>query len=72
VTYQIINVGNAAATGIEVVDRYDATRLAAAESPCLFLGLLCTIMLLFSFESKNNVNEEGNVGFELEELVPGE
>jgi hypothetical protein len=29
VTYQIINVGNAAATGIEVVDRYDATRLAA-------------------------------------------
>jgi hypothetical protein len=26
VTYQVINIGNAAATGIEIVDRYDATR----------------------------------------------
>ena len=29
VTYQLINVGNAAATGIEVADRYDATRWVA-------------------------------------------
>jgi hypothetical protein len=26
ITYKLFNVGNAAATGIEIVDRYDATR----------------------------------------------
>mmetsp|Transcript_9210 Transcript_9210/g.15294 ORF Transcript_9210/g.15294 Transcript_9210/m.15294 type:complete len:202 (+) Transcript_9210:67-672(+) len=49
VNYQIINTGNAAASNIEVSDRYDPN----------------------SFETKNNINEEGNVAFELEELAPG-
>ncbi|KAJ1415368.1 translocon-associated protein subunit beta [Ochromonadaceae sp. CCMP2298] len=49
VNYQIINTGNAAATKIEVSDRYDPN----------------------SFETKNNINEEGNVAWELEELAPG-
>lgn len=28
-------------------------------------------MSTYSFESKNNINGEGNVEFELEELAPG-
>jgi hypothetical protein len=52
VTYEIINVGNAAATGIEVVDRYDATRFVTAAGfllSHLFFHSVLTRQLLAQF-----------------------
>lgn len=72
VTYQIVNSGNAAASKIEVSDRYDPTRLVmCAMSILLYTAFHTNGGFLISFESKNNVNSEGNVEFELEELAPG-
>eukprot|EP01036_Dinobryon_divergens_P023719 gene23719-32100_t len=49
VSYQVINIGDAAAANIDIADKYDPK----------------------SFETTENINEDGNVSFKLEELAPG-
>lgn len=66
VNYLVVNTGDAIATKIEISDRYDANRYE-----WLNVFHFHKQLFLYSFETITNIDPEGNVSFELEELAPG-
>lgn len=71
VTYKLYNTGEATATNIEVIDKYDTIRYIS-HFHNIFASMTLTLSnLRYSFEGVNNVDEEGSVHFEFDAIAPG-